>query len=36
MLHEAFWYIGIAFTFLIFLVAILHYFDDEDDDDVSK
>jgi hypothetical protein len=31
MLHEAFWYIGIAFTFLIFLIGFLHYFDDEDE-----
>ena len=32
MYHEAFWYIGIAFTLLIFIVGILHYFDDGDDD----
>ena len=32
MWHEAFWYIGIAFTFLIFLIAILNCFDDDDDE----
>jgi len=31
MYHEAFWYIGIAFTLLIFILGILHYFDDEDE-----
>jgi hypothetical protein len=31
MWHEAFWYIGIAFTLLIFIVGILHFFYDEDE-----
>jgi hypothetical protein len=31
MYHEALWYIGIAFTILIFLIGILHFIDDEDE-----
>ena len=30
MWHEAFWYLGIAFTILVFIVGILHYLDDND------
>ena len=31
MWHEAFWYMSIAFTVLVFIVGLLHYFDDEDE-----
>ena len=30
MYNEAFWYIGIAFTLLVFILSVLHYFDDEE------
>jgi hypothetical protein len=31
MYHEAIWYIGIAFTILIFLMGFLNFLDDEEE-----
>jgi hypothetical protein len=31
MWQEALWYLGIAFTILIFLIGFLHFLDDEDE-----